>query len=72
MRSVSGVIKQFQLEIPLRHLFASPTVAEMTAVIEAHRFKPITDRELDQILSEVEALTDNEAQTLLGKETGGG
>jgi acyl-CoA synthetase (AMP-forming)/AMP-acid ligase II/acyl carrier protein len=72
MRIVSGVIKQFQLEIPLRHLFASPTVAEMTAVIEAHRFKPITDRELDQILSEVEALTDNEAQTLLGKETGGG
>jgi surfactin family lipopeptide synthetase C len=68
-RIISGVIKQFQLELPIKALFESPTVAEMAAVITTHQGKQLTDGELARVLGELESLSDEEAQRLLAKET---
>ena len=68
-RVVSQVIKQFQLEIPLRSLFESPTVAEMSAVITEHQGKLLGKEELERLLSELELMSDEEAQQLVAKES---
>jgi acyl carrier protein len=61
-RVISQVIKQFQLELPLQSLFQSPTVAKMAAVITLNQARRASDAELTQILREVEAMTEDEAQ----------
>ncbi|MBI2531466.1 MAG: hypothetical protein HYW03_04510 [Deltaproteobacteria bacterium] len=61
-RVVYRVIQTFQLELPVRLLFDSPTVAEMAFVIAANRAKLATQDELERMLSEVEAMSDEEAQ----------
>ena len=61
-RVVYRVIQAFQLELPVRLLFDSPTVAEMALVIAANRAKLATQDELERMLSEVEAMSDEEAQ----------
>ncbi|MGZ8444779.1 MAG: phosphopantetheine-binding protein, partial [Candidatus Binatia bacterium] len=68
-RVVSRVIKQFQLELPLQSLFQSPTVAEMAAVITEHQGKLLGEEELERLLSELELMSDEEAQQLVAKET---
>ncbi len=62
---ISQVIKQFQLELPLQSLFQSPTVAKMAAVITQNQAKRASDAELPQMLREVEAMTEEEAQRRL-------
>ena len=68
-RVVSQVIKQFQLELPLLSLFQSPTVAEMAAVITEHQGKLLGEEELERLLSELESMSEEEAQQLVAKET---
>jgi amino acid adenylation domain-containing protein len=64
-RVVSQVIKRFRLEIPLRSLFEAPTVAEMAVVIiERHRVR-FGEQELESIITEIESLSEEEAQRLL-------
>jgi Phosphopantetheine attachment site len=62
---ISQVIKQFQLELPLQSLFQSPTVAKMAAVITQNQTKRASEAELPQMLRELEAMTDQEAQRRL-------
>jgi amino acid adenylation domain-containing protein len=71
-RVVSQVIKTFQLEIPLHSLFQAPTVAEMAAVIVAHQGEKLGAKEMDRILTELESLTEEEAQRVIshGSEPG--
>jgi amino acid adenylation domain-containing protein len=69
MRVVSQVIKQFQLEIPLQSLFHSPTVAEMAAVITEHQGKQLGEKELERMLSEIEMMSDEEANKRLVQES---
>jgi surfactin family lipopeptide synthetase A len=64
-RVVSHVIKMFQLEIPLQSLFQSPTVAEMASVITHYQGKRLQEEDLDRILTELESLSDEEAQRFL-------
>lgn len=64
-RIVSAVIKTFLVNIPLAILFNSPTVAEMAAAIRAHMAKNVDGAEIARILTELEALTDEEAQQLV-------
>jgi acyl carrier protein len=61
-RVISRVIKQFRLELPLQSLFQSPTVAEMAAIITQNQAKRANDDELAQMLREVEAISEDEAQ----------
>jgi len=62
---VSQVIKNFQLELPLHSLFQSHTVAEMAAVITEHQGNTLGEEELDRILTELESMSDEEAQKLV-------
>jgi amino acid adenylation domain-containing protein len=62
---VSRVIKKFQLELPLQSLFQSPTVAEMAAVIAEHQGTKLDERSLQQILNDLESLSEEEARRLL-------
>lgn len=64
-RIISQVIKRFQLELPIQSLFESPTVAEMAAVITQSQAKNLGEKELEQLLAELESLSDNEAQVLV-------
>ena len=64
-RVVSQVIKHFQVDLPLKSLFESPTVAEMAGVITEHQAKKLGKEELDRILTELESLSDEESQRLV-------
>ena len=64
-RVISAVIKHFQLEIPLPSLFAAPTIAEMARVIAARQGSKINNDALDRMLTEIEAMPDEEAARLL-------
>ena len=64
-RIVSQVIRNLQLELPLQSLFQLPTVAEMAAVIAEHQGKNLGREELERILTEIESISDEEAQRLL-------
>jgi acyl carrier protein len=61
-RVISRVIQTFQLELPIKALFDAPSVAEMAAIITQHQAKRASDTELAQMLREVEAMTEEEAQ----------
>jgi amino acid adenylation domain-containing protein len=64
-RVVSRVIDHFQLELPIRSLFQSPTVAEMAVVITENQAKKLDEADLQRILSDLESLSDENAQKLL-------
>ncbi|MGH7832899.1 MAG: non-ribosomal peptide synthetase [Candidatus Binatia bacterium] len=68
-RVISQVIKRFQLEIPLPFLFQSPTIAEMARVIADHEGRKLKEQDLHSLLSELEALTDEQAQRSLDAES---
>jgi len=65
---VSQVIKTFQVELPLRSLFDAPTVAEMAVVIVQNQANKAAQEELAPILTELEALSNEEARCLLAQE----
>jgi len=61
-RVISRVIQTFRLELPVKALFDAPTVAQMALVVEQNRAKQANEPELEQMLREVETLTEEEAQ----------
>ena len=67
IRVVSRVIQMFRIDLSLRALFDSPTVADMAVVIEANRARLASQENLERMLSEVEAMTEEEAQRLLNE-----
>ena len=66
-RVISRVIRTFQLELPLKFLFASPTVAEMATVISQYQAKAASQEALERMLHEVESMSEEEAQSSLHK-----
>jgi non-ribosomal peptide synthetase component F len=60
-RIVASVLTRFELEIPLKALFQSPTVAEMATIVAEHRDKKIASEDLKKLLAELESMTDEEA-----------
>jgi amino acid adenylation domain-containing protein len=70
MRIISLIIRQFDLEISMQCLLAAPTIAELAALIDEQMEKKIDEELLDQVVNQVDALTDTEAQDWLGKSGG--
>jgi acyl carrier protein len=74
---VSRVRQSFQIEIPLREMFESPTIAELSKAIEKIRSQQSPSevptisartrrgRNLEQVLSQVQQLSEDEARQLL-------
>ena len=67
-RVVSRVIERFQLDIPLQSLFESPTIADLAAVIETHQGKTLDERGLRKLMDELDSLSEEEANRLLGEQ----
>jgi amino acid adenylation domain-containing protein len=67
-RVISRVIEIFQLELALKALFDSPTVAEMAKIIALNQAKTASHEDLDRMLKEVEAMSKERAQELLNEE----
>jgi acyl carrier protein len=60
---ISRVIATFKLQLPIRALFDSPTVAAMSNVIRGHEEKNADEQELEKLLSEVKCLSADELLT---------
>jgi acyl transferase domain-containing protein len=61
---VSRMRTTFSIEIPLRRIFESQTVADMAAIVSEIQDRT-SETELAQVLSELEALTQEEAKRLV-------
>jgi amino acid adenylation domain-containing protein len=64
-RVLTQIINKYQLEIPLRSLFEAPTIAQMAVVIEEHHAKKLEQNDLARILTELEALSEEDAQRVI-------
>jgi amino acid adenylation domain-containing protein len=63
---VSRLRRAFHSEIPLRHLFEFPTVAELAVAIRASEKQRVANpKDIDRLLTEIEAISEEKAQTLL-------
>ena len=68
-RVISRVIQTFQLELPINALFDAPTVAEMAAIIALNQTKRACHEELARMLSELDSMSEEDAQKLLAVES---
>ena len=64
-RVISRVIQAFKLDLPLVALFDAPTVAEMAKVILGNPAARASEKDIERILSEIEALSEEEANGIL-------
>jgi Phosphopantetheine attachment site len=60
-RVIARVVQLFPLDLPVKALFESPTVADMARVILENR----SQRDLERLLSDVETISEEEAQRRL-------
>ncbi|MFQ5684549.1 MAG: AMP-binding protein [Candidatus Binatia bacterium] len=67
-RVISRVISTFKVELPIKTLFESPTVADMAQIIIQNDAKLAGDKELARMLAELDTLSDEEAKRLLADE----
>jgi acyl carrier protein len=71
IRILSQIIKHFRVEITLRSLFDSPTIAELAAVVDSKTIEELNSEKLNRLLSELEAMSEEDAQDLLTKKRNG-
>ncbi|MCX6048592.1 MAG: non-ribosomal peptide synthetase [Chloroflexi bacterium] len=65
MQIQTRVMRQWQTTIPARRLFECTTVAEMTLALLQHQTKQATSATIEQLISDLEVLSDQEAAQLL-------
>jgi amino acid adenylation domain-containing protein len=68
---ITRVRQAFQIEVPLRSLFETPTVAGLAMTIAQRQTAQMAQEDMGRLLTEVEELSENEAQQLLHHERAG-
>jgi acyl carrier protein len=70
---IARIRKEFGVQLPLHSLFTAPRIADLAREVEAVEEPPETseDAELAALLEELEGLSDEEAERLLGSEETG-
>jgi acyl-coenzyme A synthetase/AMP-(fatty) acid ligase/acyl carrier protein len=66
---IARVRSAFQIQVPLRSLFETPTIAGLAEVIAQLQSEAGIDEELDRMLAELEGLSEEEVEKLLAEET---
>jgi acyl carrier protein len=64
---MSRIRSAFSIDLPLRRMFESPTVAEIAVIITESRAQPVSEAAFARMLSEVEVTTEEEAEKILAK-----
>ncbi len=67
---ISRVRETFHVDVPLRSLFESPTVAGLALAIARCQAEEESAEELDKMLAELEDLSDEQVRALLSEEDG--
>ena len=62
---ISRIRSAFSIDLPLRHMFESPTIAEIAIIITKNQAKRASEAELAQILCESDATTEKDTEKLL-------
>ncbi|MFC1712056.1 phosphopantetheine-binding protein, partial [Candidatus Poribacteria bacterium] len=62
---ISRVLNTFQIRVPLRSLFRSPTVADMAVVLAQNMTENLESRDIEQILTKLEKLSEDEIKMML-------
>jgi amino acid adenylation domain-containing protein len=66
-RLISRIVQSFHVELPLKALFDAPTVGTMAIEIIEHQVRKLDKEELNCMLAELEAISDEEAQRLVAE-----
>jgi acyl carrier protein len=61
-RVLTQVLQTFQVEVPLRALFESPTVAAMAVVIAQNQAQQAEPADIERLLAELEMVSDERVQ----------
>jgi len=67
-RVISRILAALHVDLPMRSLFDAPTIAEMAAVIACNQGDKVDRSDLFHVLTEMESLSDEEAQRFLAEE----
>ena len=68
-RIVSSVIDAFKVEVPLRAMFDSPTVADMALLITQYQAQDANQEKIEKLLIWLESLSDGQAQNVASNPT---
>jgi acyl transferase domain-containing protein/SAM-dependent methyltransferase len=67
---VSRLREKFQIELPVQRLFEAPTIAELAESVEKEaRARPAESAGVEDLLAEVESMSDEEVERLLAAES---
>ena len=65
---ISRVINTFRVNVPLRSLFQAATVADMAVVIVHKQVEKAESKEIERLLTELDALSDEEAERIINED----